>query len=503
MTTLTLPARVAAFERRYRADHTREHALLLAPDNRLIAEYAGDQDSVTFAPADLERARGGLVSHTHPRGLPPSFEDLALAAQYDLTLRAVGNAPDTGQQLDHTLKPSLALDLMALERAFDNAVEQAEQELAALPYGDLQWQRESRHLALTRLSAQYDFFYQRVERRPLSEATQGHHEQARLDTFAAVETEMRDQVFAPLARAISHDLLRLSRGGTVPISSLDTVRQRLARHVQHTMLGQPLRDGTLTPYTLARDSAPVPRSPYFKTLYGMMRRAAEVSVNRHADLMRKYLPPDLIQAMAYATLNPFEVALHEARGPQYDPLHLWLGDDGKRLSDRIWQATGDMRAKLDAYLTEAIARRLPVDQIAAGLEEYLVEGAGSYEAMRLARTEVAAAAARADSAAGQGNPFVESYTPFTSPIHKCCDYCDTVVQGAPYPKADLTHLPPYHPQCLCGFVWNLVSNIPAVLAALRQQIEQAIANAKRSFLDFIGPLSKRFVDLLFRGGNQE
>ncbi len=42
-------------------------------------------------------------------------------------------------------------------------------------------------------------------------------------------------------------------------------------------------------------------------------------------------------------------------------------------------------------------------------------------------------------------------------------------------------------------------DIKAVVAWVRQQIEQAVSQARRSIADFVGPLSRQFIDLLFRG----
>ena len=177
-----------AFEARYRGDHVREHALLLDAQGNVVTQNAGDNDSVHFTDSDLEAAQGGFITHSHPKGLPPSSADLLLAAKYGLLLRAVGNAPDTGQQVNYTVKfPS---DLSkGIAAHFDNAVEQAEKELAQLPCSDLEWQRASRHLAVTRLSQALGFTYQRVYKSvSLSEATT--HEKVRLDLLGNIQTAL-------------------------------------------------------------------------------------------------------------------------------------------------------------------------------------------------------------------------------------------------------------------------------------------------------------------------
>lgn len=491
---------LVAFERRYRNDHLREHGLLFDADGVIIAENSGDYDSVSFTAEQLVAAAYGLLTHNHPRNLPPSSADVALAAQYRLTIRAVGIAPDTGEQFDHTVRfdnPSSQLS-PALALAFEDEIELAERELSREPYGDLQWQREARHLALKRMATRFGFSYNRVQRQAaLSEASR--HERARLSILGGISEKLARDVWTPLHASLVASLARhAGPDGRIPIGSADIVRQQMSGLVQRTFLGSPLRDGTLAPYTTER-GVTVPRSRYFTALWELLYAAALHAVRRHADMMRKYLPEDLIRAYEMATLDPFDTTLAEADGPQYDPLHLWLGADGKRLLDRIWVAAGDLRRNLDAYSTEAIAARKPVQVMARELEAFLVNGSGSYEALRLARTETAAAGWRADFLAAQQNPLVETYSFFTAPSHQCCDECDVVQSGGPYPKNDAAHLPPRHPNCICGIVWNMVKNIPSVVARLRDQLQHAVATATKAVTDWIGPLSKRFTDLLFRG----
>lgn len=483
------------FEAAHRGDHQREHALLLDAAGNIIAQNIGDYDSVHFDERDLQRATDGFITHTHPRCLPPSGADLALAAQYDITLRAVGNAPDTGQQFDHTVRIEHVASIKRLQQDYDDEIERAERELSRRSYGDLQWQRESRHLALQRLSRAYGFTYLRTQRNAsLSETTT--HERARLDVLSLVKPTLAKDVWQPLAADIQRLLVRNSQGGVVPIARLTAVRSQLAALVQKTMLGAPSRNGALEPYSVQHGQV-VPRSVYFATLYGLTRHAAMLAVEHHAAIMRKYLPHDLVQLFSHASIMPSD--LSEEDNPQYDPLHLWLGPDGKRLSDRIWNATGDIRRKLDEYLTQAIARQLPTEQIASGLESFLVDGNGAYEALRLARTEVAAAHSRAGYLSALHNPFVEKYQPFTSPAHSDTDECDAQEANGPYDLDDPTHLPPFHPNCQCSARWVLVENVTGVVQGIRRQIESAVAAAKTAISDVLNPLSHAFVNWLFRG----
>lgn len=506
---LIFPA-LADFERRYRNDHFQEHGLLLDKHGYKVVERAGDIDSVSFQASELEKARYGVLTHNHPRALPPSGADIALAAEYGLTVRAYGVAPDTGQIFDYTVKmPDGSHQYaQAITDVFDDVLEQAEIELAGQSYGDLQWQRESRHLAVQRLARRFRFQYQRAHKQvPVNETAQ--REQKRLDVLGSVDSTMRDAVFEPLYANVMRVLLRHAAGqNSVPASAILHVQADVNALVQKTFLGTPDRNGTLAAYHVNRGEV-IPRSAYFVALWGLMRHAASVAVEWHADLMRKELPADLLRAYQMATLNPFTESLSEMTEP-FDPLHLWTGPDGKQLSDRIWVVAGDMQRKLNGYLTSAISGGKGTPQIAQELEQFLIPGVKhtrvntpfgnlSYEALRLARTEVAFAHARADSLAAQSDPFVESYRVVTAPRHACCDECDLWEASGPYPKSDMTHLPPAHPSCICSLSWETVKSIPNVIAALAEHLKQAVAKATKSIFDFISPLSKRFVDMLFRG----
>lgn len=489
MNTLT------AFERAHRNDHEQEHAALWDNDGDLLVIRIGGKDSVDFTANELEAACMGTVTHTHPHGKPPSGEDLATAARYGLTLRAVGSTPD-GESYDYTVIMPGPSEQMAerLLADFDTQVEQTEYQFADM--NEWKREREARNLVITRLARQYGFFYQRVQHQAISEMAR--RERDRLDTFSLGDKAIQQNVLMPLHAQLVRSLTRHVAGnGIVPLDHLESVKADSARLVQLVMLGKARPDGTLVPYSVQRGQV-VPNSPYFGALYSAMRATASAAVSYHARMMRKYLPEDLRRAYEFASIDPFTGNVSETDLGDYDPLHLWVGPDGKRLSDRIWQATGDMRVRLDTFLTTAIASGQSVSAIASGLEQFLLEGSGAYEALRLARTEVAAAHAHADSAAAQLNPFVESYTFFTAPEHQCCDECDDVEAGSPYPKSDTAHLPPRHPSCICGVRWNEVERPATVVDRLRQSVQAALAGATQALTDIIGPLSHKFVDLLFR-----
>ncbi len=497
------PDLIAAFEQRYR-NAEREHALLLDSFGSVVVERGGDESEVKFSLQQLERACMGSLTHNHPHAMPPSGEDLALAAKYGLMLRAVGQTRE-GEQIDYTVRMNAPSQQTAdaIMRGFGIETKRAEGELVNRRWGDEQWYRESRHLAVERLAEQFGFSYQRhIHQAPVSEMGRNQDDQ-RLNLFAEAEQVMTQDVFRPAFAQIAQVITRnADQSGYVPVRQLEYVRQEVSRIVTHMMLGKPTQHGALAPYSIHNGKV-IPDSPYFSALWKLIQRAAELAISYHADMMRKYLPADIQRLFEMAKVNPFEapVSVHEMDDTPtpliYDPLRRWA--DGKTLSDRIWSAAGDMRRKLDEYLAGAIGRGVPAAQMARDLESFLLQGKGSYEARRLARTELAAAYSHADSAAAQMNPFVETYTPMTVPTHQCCDQCDVEQQNGPYPKADTSHLSPFHPECLCKIVWHTVKNVQAVIAYLRQQIERGLSGATQSIVDLLNPLAQNFNSMIFRG----
>jgi hypothetical protein len=491
------PSKIAAFEQHYRSDHQQEHALLLDAQGKTIVERTGGIDEVTFTPAELNQACLGVLTHNHPEGKPLSKDDLALAARYGLTIRAVGITPDTHQYYEYTAKfPTYSEPLaQAILDRFDSEVERAQAELAGHDYAPPELEREARNLAVERLAARFGFIYSRVHPMRIHEMVQTSHEAKRLDVLTEVETAIRRDVLLAIHAQIGH-ILQQNTGpkGIVPLERLESVRLEAARAVVQVILGQPTQDGMFQPYTTLRGQVS-PNSVYFATLWKLFWKAAEAARAKQAAIMRKYLPPDLQRALEYATVDPFVAGVQEMD----EPIHEWPGPDGKRLVDRIWGVAGDLRRRIDTFLREAIGRGLPTAEIDHDLQDYLINGSGGYEALRLARSDTAKVYSRTDLKAARQNPYVAMYQPYTSPAHKGIDICDEMVAGGPYPADDTEHLPTYHPECLCGEEWIEVDDPAAVTERIREEVKRANAGDKRSIADLIGPLSRKFLSLLFGG----
>ena len=113
--------------------------------------------------------------------------------------------------------------------------------------------------------------------------------------------------------------------------------------------------------------------------------------------------------------------LFDLRGVFYDHQHLFVHPhDGYRLSDRIWRADAKTRNMIDNLLAHEIRNGTAAVKIADQLEEFLQQERtgvrtkkpygrwGSYDARRLARTEITAAHGQAAIKSGKANPFVST-----------------------------------------------------------------------------------------------
>lgn len=279
--------------------------------------------------------------------------------------------------------------------------------------------------------------------------------------YAALFADLTDRINAQLVRTATLD-------GAIPLTRAQALRDAIGAAVTATFLGG-ASGGELRPFQVVAGRV-VPLSPYMTVLWRHVEAASRVAVDQHAAQMRQHLhnAPDVLRALERATVNPFartpRVAEQADFNPRpflsYDPLHRFVRPDGYTLSDRIWRTSVETRRKIDQLLTEGIAQGKGALELANELEAFLQPGRGlrvtnkpygttaSADAMRLARTEIAAAHARAGLMSANLNPFVGGYQPTLSRQHPKLDECDEAVAGGPYPLDDLAHLPPYHPHCV-------------------------------------------------------
>ncbi len=158
---------------------------------------------------------------------------------------------------------------------------------------------------------------------------------------------------------------------------------------------------------------------------------------------------------------------------QWVPMHNWTDENGYRLSDRIWRADQETRRKIDELLAKGLSMGQGSANLSQALEAYLIptrtgirtlkpygkkfgaDGA-SYDAMRLARTELSRAYNNASYISAYLNPYVTGWEWKLSPSHPRSDICDSYatigMSGQRIrPPYDLNapEVPPAHPNCLC------------------------------------------------------
>lgn len=342
------------------------------------------------------------------------------------------------------------------------------------------------------------------------------HRQQFLTVMKSAELEF-GALFAGLAARAADIVAREAReGGHVPATRSQAIRDAAGVEVTRLFLAPAGGGRALVPFEVIYGRV-LPRAPYMAALWTAVEAATRVAVDQQAFYMRRALKdaPDVLSAFLAANRNPFvaartvseQIRLRQSPFLSYDPLHRFVSPDGYTLSDRIWRVSGETRRRIDRLLEEAIAEGRGAREIAKELEKFLQPGRalirtrkpygtnGSFDAMRLARTEITAAHSRAGWMAAQLNPFVSGYEVVLSPAHKCCDICDEIADGGPYDLADQSYLPPFHPHCMCHTRWVM---LPAAESdAMIDELRADMKRIERSLVSLIGPLLvDRFVRLL-------
>lgn len=232
------------------------------------------------------------------------------------------------------------------------------------------------------------------------------------------------------------------------------------------------------------------RSQYANVLNKWVAFAVFQAVAQQSKWLRKTLPDDLYSQLKQATGK--SKLIRELQTQQWQPPHEWRDEKGYTLSDRIWRTDQETQRKIDAILTRGLLDGRGALQLARDLESALVPGMStprtrapygtdaSYNAMRLARTEIAHAYNAAAITAAQSNPFVTGIDIARSPNGDAtCPICPqhaTIGIGGgrirePYPVNGVYEAP-FHPHCMC-------TAIPVVnrdTDAVTQQIRDSIGN---------------------------
>lgn len=328
-------------------------------------------------------------------------------------------------------------------------------------------------------------------------------------------------LFAQLARDIAAEVIkRADADGNVPRSATFDIQQAAGELVRRLFLGRNGR-GELAPFDTVGNGAVIPLSPFMRQLWESIRAAARIPVEQNAAILANKLPADVLTAMRLATRNPF-VAAKQMVSEQvfrpnplaaYEPPHTWVDPNGYRLSDRIWNVAALERRRLDLYLDTAIREGRGALTMSRELEAFLIPGrslpatnapygtTASFDAMRLARTEITRAHGQAAQASAAMNPFVSGMKWNLSGRHPKIDICDQYARGGPngdgvYPLGEVPIYPP-HPMCLCTLTNSLVGDPDAMIEQLRADVQAA----KQEFVNLAGPLEvERFTQLLLGQG---
>lgn len=291
-------------------------------------------------------------------------------------------------------------------------------------------------------------------------------------------------MFQRMADELSSILLRQSDiSGKVPLSRLKTVRTAIAPAIMRYFVGVDGRN--------AFDDRNRALSPFANILNRHLAGVTGQVVLAHTKWLKKNVPSDL-----YQWIQRGQVPVQEQFSPnplaQFEHTHEWLDSRGYDLSDRIWQVGNETRRKIDLLMTEQIRNGNSAVNIAKKLEQFLLPGRadirtkkpygkdGSFNAMRLARSEITLAHGKAAQVAAGMNPFVDMMRWNLSLSHPRIDICDDIADKSPYKVADCPiPVSASHPHCLCYLTSEVTSSPSSTVGQLYDEMnngETALVN---------------------------
>jgi len=256
------------------------------------------------------------------------------------------------------------------------------------------------------------------------------------------------------------------------------------------------------------DDGVTPLAEFPRILNKWLAMAQAMMVVAEYKWMRRNIPDDIQAWLVSAPSRPVPVAEIEGLSEEqiealrlfrpnplaeYEPAHTWVDPNGYRLSDRIWRTDVVTRSKLDAMVMDAINEGMSAERLAKRLEQFLIPGRAkirtnkpygkdaSYDAMRLARTEIARAGNQAAFISAYTNPYVNRIDVRRSangdPTCTVCPKHATIGIGGerlrePY-SIHAANLSPYHPFCMCTTVPVVTDSPETVTKNLRAIVEEA------------------------------
>lgn len=216
------------------------------------------------------------------------------------------------------------------------------------------------------------------------------------------------------------------------------------------------------------------------------------AVYRQRDWLKRNVPEDLFTWLAGARApegatvrEMIDISVFMRPGfavgtiRQFHLNHLFVHEDGKKLSDRIWKSGTNTRAKMDALVLDYIRSGTSALELSRLTERFLLPGRApirtrkpygtdaSFDGMRLGRTEITWAAGQSTLIASRLNPYVTGINWNLSPSHPRADVCDGLAAGSPYEPNNVPQYPP-HPQCMC----NLSPAVTKTPAQVTEELHQ-------------------------------
>ncbi|APM40490.1 exonuclease SbcC [Clostridium kluyveri] len=172
--------------------------------------------------------------------------------------------------------------------------------------------------------------------------------------------------------------------------------------------------------------------------------------------------------------------------------------DGKTLSRRLWNITGDNGSKVDMIIKANIAKGANVKKLAAELEKYVnpknritpktfADGLGgdniSYQARRLARTSITHAQTETLIQNAKKNPFCKGLkwnlsASHSARMHGRMDICDEY-NGKVFKPEDL---PLQHPNCLC-YMTEVIEEFGKCIETMKDWSKNKVNSQIKSNID--------------------
>lgn len=264
---------------------------------------------------------------------------------------------------------------------------------------------------------------------------------------------------------------------------LQAMFQTMANELRGVLLRYADDEGIIDPArqrAMRTDAASV----VIRYFVGVDRRNAytdnNVALSRYASILNKHIalvtadvvlahtkwllanvPADVFRWLANGVDPVVQEQMSSNPLARYEHSHRWLDSRGYVLSDRIWQAGERTRRNIDTLLATGVQNGQSAVEIANLLERYVLPNRapirtrtpygrdGSFDARRLARSEITLAHSRASLVSAGMNPFVQSMNYNLSISHPRYDICDPIAAGSPYAiETCPTPVLDTHPHCV-------------------------------------------------------